>query len=167
VGDRSESFEAFFAEQYESVFRGLSVAFRDPLLAEEAAQEAFTRAYVRWDHVHAMERPAGWVYVVAARVALRKRRPPRDETPAPKSGAQSMEDQVVDRVTMRRAIGELPERQRLALVLRHYGDLPLDEIATAMGCALGSVKSTLHAAHARLQVELDDDETPEVELDAP
>jgi len=51
--------------------------------------------------------------------------------------------------------------------LRHYGDLPLDEIASAMGCALGTVKSTLHAAHARLHVELDDDDIPEVELDAP
>ena len=167
MGDRSESFEAFFAEQYESVFRGLSVAFRDPLLAEEAAQEAFTRAYVRWEHVSGMERPAGWVYVVAARVALRRRRPPRDESVASRSGGQSMEDQVVDRLTMQRAIGELPERQRLALVLRHYGDLPLEQIANAMGCALGTVKSTLHAAHTRLQVELEDDEIPEVELDAP
>ena len=35
------SFEAFYAEHFESVFRGLAVAFRDPLLAEEAAQEAF------------------------------------------------------------------------------------------------------------------------------
>ena len=78
-----------------------------------------------------------------------------------------MEEEVVDRLTIQHAISELPERQRLALVLRHYGDLPLDEIASAMGCALGTVKSTLHAAHTRLQVELDDDEIPEVELDAP
>ena len=165
MGDRAESFEAFFAEHYESVFRGLSVAFRDPLVAEEAAQEAFTRAYVRWDRVQRMERPSGWVYVVATRVALRRRRPD-PEGAARESGAPSMEDQVIDRLTMQRAITELPERQRLALVLRHYGDLPLDEIARAMGCALGTVKSTLHTAHARLQVELDD-EIPEVELDAP
>jgi RNA polymerase sigma-70 factor (ECF subfamily) len=163
VGDRSESFEAFFAEQFESVFRGLSVAFRDPLLAEEAAQEAFTRAYVRWSHVGVMERPAGWVYVVAVRVALKRRRPER--APQATSGAPSMEEQVVDRLRMQQAIGGLPERQRLALVLRHYGDLPLDEIASAMGCALGTVKSTLHAAHARLNVDLGD-EIPEVELDA-
>ena len=78
-----------------------------------------------------------------------------------------MEDQVVDRLTMQHAIGELPERQRLALVLRHYGDLPLGEIARAMGCALGTVKSTLHAAHERLHVELAGDDIPEVELDAP
>ena len=163
MSDRSESFEAFFAEQFESVFRGLSVAFRDPLLAEEAAQEAFARAYVRWNHVSAMERPAGWVYVVAVRVALKRRRP---ERPAPATpGGRGMEDEVVDRVTMQRAIAGLPERQRLALVLRHYGDLPLDEIASAMGCAVGTVKSTLHAAHTRLHVDLDDD-VPEVELDA-
>jgi RNA polymerase sigma-70 factor (ECF subfamily) len=165
VGDRSESFETFFAEQYESVFRGLSVAFRDHLLAEEAAQEAFTRAYVRWDRVKGMERPAGWVYVVAVRVALKRRQPAGDEGQTSRSGAPSMEDEVVDRLTMQQAIADLPERQRLALVLRHYGDLPLDEIAIAMGCALGTVKSTLHAAHARLQVELD--EIPEVDLDAP
>ena len=165
MGNRSGSFEAFFAEQYEPVFRGLSVAFRDHLLAEEAAQEAFTRAYVRWDRVKGMERPAGWVYVVAVRVALKRRRPGRDQGPASRSGGPSMEDEVVDRLTMQQAIGDLPERQRLALVLRHYGDLPLDEIANAMGCALGTVKSTLHAAHARLQVELD--EIPEVDLDAP
>ena len=37
-----------------------------------------------------------------------------------------------------------------------------------MGCALGTVKSTLHAAHTRLHLELDlEDEIPEVELDAP
>ena len=78
-----------------------------------------------------------------------------------------MEEEVVDRLTMQHAIAGLPERQRLALVLRHYGDLPLDEIASAMGCALGTVKSTLHAAHARLQVDLGDDDIPEVELDAP
>jgi RNA polymerase sigma-70 factor (ECF subfamily) len=162
VNDRSESFETFFAEQYESIFRGLSVAFRDALLAEEAAQEAFTRAYVRWNHVKGMERPAGWVYVVAVRVALKRRRPER--APQSEAGAPSMEQQVVDRITMQRAIEALPERQRLALVLRHYGDLPLDEIATAMGCAVGTVKSTLHAAHTRLHVDLDD--IPEVELDA-
>jgi RNA polymerase sigma-70 factor (ECF subfamily) len=163
VGDRSESFEAFFAEEYESIFRGLSVAFRDSLLAEDAAQEAFTRAYVRWNRVKGMERPAGWVYVVAVRVALKRRR--LDRASPATSGAPSMEQQVVDRITLQRAIEALPDRQRLALVLRHYGDLPLDEIATAMGCAIGTVKSTLHAARTRLHVDLDD--IPEVELDAP
>jgi RNA polymerase sigma-70 factor (ECF subfamily) len=167
VGNGDGSFEAFFAEAYASVFRGLAVAFRDPQLAEEAAQEAFTRAYTRWQRVGSMERPAAWTYVVAVRIARRRRRDLLGD--APSHGlAQDAADEVVDRVTMEAAIQELPTRQRVALVLRHYADLPLDDIAHAMGCAVGTVKSTLHAAHTRLHVELEaDDEIPEVELDAP
>lgn len=167
MGNGDGSFEAFFAEAYASVFRGLAVAFRDPLVAEEAAQEAFTRAYTRWERVGGMERPAGWTYVVAVRVARRRRRDLLGEVSS-QPPAHDVADEVVDRVTMQAAIEELPTRQRVALVLRHYADLPLEEIAHAMGCAVGTVKSTLHAAHTRLHVELeDDDEIPEVELDAP
>ena len=167
MGDRSESFEAFFGEHYESVFRGLSVAFREPLLAEEATQEAFTRAYTRWERVSGMERPAGWVYVSAVRVARRRRRDLLgDASNRSERAERDLAVEVVDRVTLQGAIERLPNRQRIALVLRYYGGLPLGEIATAMGCALGTVKSTLHAAHLRLHVELDD-EIPEVELDAP
>jgi RNA polymerase sigma-70 factor (ECF subfamily) len=167
VGNGDGSFEAFFAESYASVFRGLAIAFRDPLLAEEAAQEAFTRAYTRWERVGSMERPAGWTYVVAVRVARRRRRDLLGDV-AGQAIAHDVADEVVDRITMQTAIVDLPPRQRVALVLRHYADLPLDEIAHAMGCAVGTVKSTLHAAHTRLQVELEeDDEIPEVELDAP
>jgi RNA polymerase sigma-70 factor (ECF subfamily) len=167
VGDRSESFEAFFGEHYESVVRGLSVAFREPLLAEEAAQEAFTRAYTRWERVSGMERPAGWVYVVAVRVARRRRRDLLGDPMGRGSASErDLATEVVDRVTLQAAIERLPTRQRVALVLRYYGGLSLDEIATAMGCALGTVKSTLHAAHTRLALDIED-EIPEVELDAP
>jgi len=166
VGNGDGSFEAFFAEAYASVFRGLAVAFRDPVLAEEAAQEAFTRAYTRWERVGRTERPAGWIYVVAVRVARRRRRNLLGD--AGGVDAPDVADEVVDRVTMQAAIEQLPTRQRIALVLRHHADLPVNEIARAMGCPVGAVKSTLHRAHARLHVELeDDDEIPEVELDAP
>ena len=40
-----DSFETFFDEHYESVFRILAVAFREPLLAEEATRQAFARGY--------------------------------------------------------------------------------------------------------------------------
>ena len=69
---RSSSFEAFYDEHHDAVQRSLSAAFRDPLLAEDAAQEAFTRAYVHWRRVSRMDRPDGWVYVVAVRVAARR-----------------------------------------------------------------------------------------------
>jgi len=43
-------------------------------------------------------------------------------------------------------------------VLRYLADLPVDAVASAMGCAPGTVKSTLHSALARLHVELDEPE---------
>lgn len=52
----------------------------------------------------------------------------------------------------------LPDRQRQAVVLRYVGDFSLEEISDAMGCALGTVKSTLAAARAALQLSSGDEE---------
>jgi RNA polymerase sigma-70 factor (sigma-E family) len=153
VGNRVVSFAAFYDGNYPSVCRALALAFRDPQLAEEAAQEAFIRAYVYWRRVGRMERPAGWVYVVAVRQAFRKRG--RVEQPAgPNEIATDFADAVVEREALRVAIARLPERQRLAVVLRYLADLPLADVAAAMGCAVGTVKSTVHAALARLAADL-------------
>jgi RNA polymerase sigma factor (sigma-70 family) len=46
-----------------------------------------------------------------------------------------------DAVAIRRAVAALPRRQRTALVLRYYADLPVAEVAALMGCAPGTVKS--------------------------
>ena len=163
MSKRFASFEAFYDERYDAVRRGLSAAFRDPLLAEEAAQEAFTRAYMHWRRVSRMDRPDGWVYVVAVRVAAR-RRPAvvgRDQG----TTTEDFTEDVVNQATLRAAVDRLPPRQRIAVVLRYLADLPVDDVAAAMRCAPGTVKSTLHSALARLHVELDDAE--EVEHDAP
>ena len=160
---RSTPFEAFYDKHYDAIRRGLSAAFRDSLLAEEAAQEAFTRAYLHWRRVSQMDRPDGWVYVVAVRVATRRR--PHLGGRDGQASAEDFADDVVNHEMLRSAIDRLPARQRLAIVLRFLADLPVGDVAEAMGCAPGTVKSTLHAALARLHVDLDDAE--EVERDAP
>jgi RNA polymerase sigma factor (sigma-70 family) len=153
VGTRAISFAAFYDGNYPSVCRALALAFRDPHVAEEAAQEAFIRAYVYWQRVGRMDRPAGWVYVVAVRQASRRRG--RLE---PRAGldeiATDVADVVVEREALRVAIARLPERQRLAIVLRYLADLPLADVAAAMGCAVGTVKSTVHAALVHLEADL-------------
>jgi RNA polymerase sigma-70 factor (ECF subfamily) len=162
VTDLRSSFATFYDENYASVCRGLSVALGDSGSAEEAAQEAFTRAYVRWSRVSRMERPAGWVYITAVRFATRRRAQQAGSATAP---VDDPADLVVSRASLGSAIDALPERQRLAIVLRYGLDLALDDVAAAMGCAVGTVKSTLHSALARLQVTLDDSAV-EVERDA-
>jgi RNA polymerase sigma factor (sigma-70 family) len=48
---------------------------------------------------------------------------------------------------------QLPPRQRLAVVLRFQADLTMAEVAQAMGCALGTAKSTLHAALENMRLD--------------
>jgi RNA polymerase sigma-70 factor (ECF subfamily) len=167
VGNRAVSFTAFYDGNYPSVCRALALAFRDPQVAEEAAQEAFIRAYVYWRRVGRMDRPAGWVYVVAVRQAFRTRGRP-DVTIGPEEIMADVADAVVEREALRTAIGRLPDRQRLAIVLRYLADLPLADVAAAMSCAVGTVKSTVHAALARLAADLGEEieATEEVHPDA-
>lgn len=55
---------------------------------------------------------------------------------------------------MRAAVAALPERQRLALFLRHYADLDYESIAAALGVRRGTVAASLHAAHETLRETL-------------
>ena len=57
-------------------------------------------------------------------------------------------------VDLRRAADALPRRQRAAVTLHYYIDLPLAEVAEVMGCSLGTVKSTLHDARRALTERL-------------
>ena len=62
--DAPDEFETLFRNDYARLIRGLG-SFGDG--AEEAVQEAFVKALVRWSHVGKLEDPAGWVRRVAVR----------------------------------------------------------------------------------------------------
>jgi len=163
VRESTPSFEEFFYEHYEPVRRSLVIALSDPVLAEELAQDAFTRALAGWRRVSKMQRPAGWVYIVALR-AGRRQRSAGCAAIAIESTTPDAPEAVLDGLVLAQALERLPERQRIAIVLRFLADLPLAEVAAAMDCAIGTVKSTLHAALLRLGVEMSEQED---ESDAP
>ncbi len=150
----ADAFERFYELERASVCTALTLALGDRAAAEEATQEAFVKAWLRWRRVSRMERPGGWVYVVAVRHAMRTRR--NDDRAAAVAGGARVEaaapdvDEQLDALAL---LDRLAPRQRLAVVLRYYADLPLDDIAEAMACSVGTVKSTLHTALERLRVE--------------
>jgi RNA polymerase sigma-70 factor (ECF subfamily) len=158
VHEPALSFEAFFYEHYESVRRSLAVALADPLLAEELAQDAFTRALSKWRVVSQMDRPAGWVYIVALRAGRRHRVGRQHAMVVAESATADIADAVLQDVDLSHLVARLPERQRIAVTLRYLVDLPLSDVAEAMDCAVGTVKSTLHSALLRLGVEMRDQE---------
>ncbi len=61
-----------------------------------------------------------------------------------------------DRDRLRRALLELPARQRAVVVLRHYEDLGEAEVARLLGCSIGTVKSQCARGLAKLRSALDD-----------
>lgn len=152
------AFDAFFAEQYPGVVRSLTLALSDRDLAEEAAQDGFARALELWADVSSMDRPTAWVYVVAMNRAKDRFR--RGGRGAGRSDAVSPDPAgaVATAVSVRVALAALAPRQREAVVLRFLADLTVAEIAAVMGCAPGTVKSTLHHALNALRVDLEDGE---------
>jgi RNA polymerase sigma factor (sigma-70 family) len=151
-------FDRFFAAEYRGVVRSLTLALGDQGRAEDAAQDAFASAYQRWRRVRTMDRPGTWVYVVALRAERRRMAKSADPR---ESEAVVLTDQSadpLDGVWIAQALGALTPRQRLAVVLRYYADLSVDDVAEAMGCAPGTVKATVHVALRRLRVELREEE---------
>ena len=155
------AFDEFFAAHYDDLARTLTVAIGNRAAAEEAAQEAMTRALRRWRHVRGLDRPSAWLYVVAmnhVRDGWRKeRREPRWDTGF-ESPTVDPSGGVATVLSVRDAIATLPARQREAVVLRYLADLSLADVADAMGCAVGTVKATLHQALDSLRVELKEED---------
>jgi RNA polymerase sigma-70 factor, ECF subfamily len=148
-------FEAFFAANHEEVVRALTLALADRARAEDAAQEAFAKAYRRWKRVAMMDRPVAWVYVVALNGARKELR--RDNAaPVPELAGPTADHAAAAaaKVSVRDALAVLAPRQRVAVVLRYLGDLRVSEVAEAMGCSEGTAKATLHTALAKLRNHL-------------
>jgi RNA polymerase sigma-70 factor (ECF subfamily) len=154
-----DDFDEFFIEHYRRVVGSLELSGGAPGDAEDAAQEAFVKAMLRWRSVSTMDRPATWVYVVAVR-GLRRRLGGRDRRDFDLDEREPVfrdeTEEVVTAAVISSALDMLPPRQRLALVLRFHGDLSVPEIARAMRCSPGTVKATLHAGLGRLRVDLGD-----------
>lgn len=156
-------FEAFFADHYDEVVRTLALAVGDRARAEDAAQEAFARAYLRWGHVSGLDRPVGWVVVVGTNQMRRwlGRHDRRFHAgPAVTQVSLDATEGIADAATIAAALDGLAPRQRAVVVLRHLCGLPTDEVARALGCAPGTVRSALHTALGKLRVALGTDGDP-------
>ena len=66
-----------------------------------------------------------------------------------------VEDHIGLRPDVARAVGSLPERQRSAIYLTYWRDLPVSEVAALMGCRPGTIKRYLHLSRSRLREVLE------------
>ncbi|MEZ5138615.1 MAG: sigma-70 family RNA polymerase sigma factor [Acidimicrobiales bacterium] len=155
-GAMVDDFDAWYAELRPTMLPALAAWCGDRGVADDALDEAFARAYERWERVRASPSPAGWVWRTAINLVRRhhrrrtvEQRLLRRTFPAPAAADTSDDD-----LDLRAALLQLTERQRTAVVLHHLVGWPHAEVAMAMGIATGTVAATLHHARARLAAEL-------------
>jgi RNA polymerase sigma-70 factor (sigma-E family) len=132
---------------------------RDHSRAEEAVQDALLSAYSRWSRICRSQDPEAYVRrsIVNADIS-RWRRFLRRETPAedPGSGSAAPDHAVAqaEHDVVWTLCATLPAKQRAAVVLRYYEDLPDAEIAEILECSPATVRSQIHRALATLRTTI-------------
>lgn len=141
-------FAEWYRQQYTGVVR-LAFLLVDSIdIAEEVAQDAFAAVFERFS---ALDNPDAYLrrcVVNGGREVQRKRRVARRYPPREGQSASLAADHVIE------IVRRLPYRQRAVIVLRFYGGMNLAEIAETMAVPVGTIKSTMHRAVARLREEL-------------
>ncbi len=147
----SVDFSTFYAAERNRLVRGLSLALGDDALANEAIDEAFTRALHRWHVVGTFDEPQAWVYRTAKNWATsRFRRRSRDRRFAPKIATPEASVDPTPDPQLADALKRLPEDQRNVLVLRYYLDWTIEAAAEALDVSAGTVKSRTNRALSEL-----------------
>lgn len=151
---------AFVEREHPRLVRAVELLLGDHAVAEEVAQEALLRAASRWEQLEGMESPGGWTHRVAINLAtsqLRRRKLERRARARllPETTTAATDTATV--VTVREALGQLPERARRVLVLRHVLDWSAREIADLDGSSAEAVRQQLHRARALLRERLGPD----------
>ncbi|MCW3028330.1 MAG: sigma-70 family polymerase sigma factor [Solirubrobacterales bacterium] len=140
-------FQRFLDVHRDVVWRFL-VSAVGPVEAEDCFQETFIAALRAYPRLRADSNVRGWVLTIAHRKALdahrgRARRALPVADPVAVDGRAQSAAPAPDEALWE-AVGELPDRQRSAVVLRYLADLPHRDIAAAIGCSEEAARRSLH-----------------------
>ena len=168
-GDRNAEFTKFMRTYQNMVFSTAARLSGNDAQAEDIAQEVFLRAHRRFDELRDNPRAAGWLKTVATNLTFthlsryRKRWVFFSQLQSADEGdddpvldfaddASVVEDVRADErhEYVEAALRELPEHQRVPLVLFHFEDLPYEEIAQKLRISLPKVKTDIHRARQAL-----------------
>jgi RNA polymerase sigma factor (sigma-70 family) len=150
-GDAEAAFSRFYCEQFDRFARLAFVLVGDGGDAEELAQEALSRVQPAFSDLGA---PVAYTRTVL--MNLVKHRQGRDSRRRAAEAAATGPDSIASGAReLLDVIDALPERQRAVIVLRYYEDLSEAEIAEALGCRPGTVKSLAVRALTRLRKDIE------------
>lgn len=138
---------------------------RDIDLAEDATQQAIVTV---WRELPGLRDPArfeAWAYRIVVNACYAEARRERRWSPSLRvldtdAGGGDPELGVADRDQLERGFRRLPPEKRAVLVLQHYLDLTLPQIAGVLGVPIGTVRSRLHYARRAMRAALEADARP-------
>jgi RNA polymerase sigma-70 factor (ECF subfamily) len=163
-----DEFGTFMSAYQDMVFTTAARLAGNDAQAEDISQEVFLRAYENFGHLRSSATAGGWLKTVTTRLTLnhlsRYRRRwrffselrqddaedgPEMDFPAPDTLIGDI-DADTRHVLVEQALRELPEHQRVPLVLYHFEEMPYLEIAKQLGVSLPKVKTDIQRARGAL-----------------
>jgi RNA polymerase sigma-70 factor (sigma-E family) len=153
------TFDEFLRAELGALTRFSGALIGDRYLAEDMLSDALLKAARKWRRIAAMEDPAAYVRQIVVNTFLDDRRKARRRRTEPTSQQWLLDQatpdaaaEVVARAEVTALLALLPARQKAAVVLRYLLDETDDEIATALDCSPGTVRSHLSRARATLRL---------------
>ncbi|MFN6164799.1 MAG: RNA polymerase sigma factor [Planctomycetota bacterium] len=165
---QSAAFETLVRRYQDRLYTAMISIVGNTDEAEDVVQEAFIQAYLKLDTFQQNSRFFTWIYRIAFKFALARRRRKRgvlslDESrentgSEPVSNGESPDDRLSrneDVQLVHQALALVSEDHRSILVLREMEDLAYEEIADVLGISIGTVRSRLNRARAALKQQLE------------
>jgi RNA polymerase sigma-70 factor (sigma-E family) len=158
VNAEADEFARFVEARERALQRTAWLLTGDWALAEDLVQTALAKSWPRWDRITRRDDPEIYVRRVMVNTWLTwRRRRWRGESASEELPDRAAPGDVATEVAMRELcrdlLSRLTERQRSVLVLRIFDDLTETQVAQILGCAHGTVKSTMSQALAKLRDE--------------
>jgi RNA polymerase sigma-70 factor (ECF subfamily) len=156
--------ELLLVRHRDALVRFLYRMVQNQAVAEELAQDVFLRVHRASVRYEPTAKFTTWLYRIALRVALnwiRDHRHERSDGEAERLaiadgalGAEALLVREALAAEVRRAVAELPERQRAALIMHKYDNMDYVQIAAVLGCSVEAVKALMFRAHTVLRARL-------------
>ncbi|HZR53683.1 MAG TPA: SigE family RNA polymerase sigma factor [Streptosporangiaceae bacterium] len=152
------SFDAFYTGSVRRLVGQLHAMTGSKAEAEDCVQEAYARAWQRWDKVSGYGDPEAWVRTVAYRVSVSAWRKSANMRAAHRRHGVPDDSRGLspDYVAIVTALRKVSAAQRQAIVLHHLVGMSVEEIARETGAAAGTVKARLSRGRQALAPLLDE-----------
>lgn len=155
--DRARAFAGLAAEHLDGSYRLARAILGPGGEAEDAVHDAFETAWRKWPNLRDRDRFDAWfgrIVVNTCRDRLRRAARRRTEGLDERLPARDTHATTEDRDELDRAIARLRPDDQIAIALRYYRDLTIDDVARLMDVRPGTVMSRIHRAQARLRTIL-------------